>query len=73
MPPHDSHEVSADHGFRGTNNTEHLQALDNAHHLHPFTVHHELHAQKPRVSANGKGIYLWDTDGNKIIDGMAGL
>ena len=73
MPPHDSHEISADHGFRGTNNTEHLQALDNAHHLHPFTVHHELHAQKPRVIANGKGIYLWDTDGNKIIDGMAGL
>ncbi|MEL6372165.1 MAG: aminotransferase [Pseudomonadota bacterium] len=59
--------------MRGVNTTRYLQDLDNAHHLHPFTVHHELQAQRPRVIARGKGVYLWDTDGNKIIDGMAGL
>lgn len=53
--------------------TRYLQSLDNAHHLHPFTVHHELRAKNPRVISHGKGVYLWDTDGNKIIDGMAGL
>ena len=50
-----------------------VQALDSAHHLHPFTVHHELRSQKPRVISHAKGVYLWDSDGNKIIDGMAGL
>ncbi len=53
--------------------TSHIQALDNAHHLHPFTVHHELRAQNPRVIEKAKGVYLWDSDGNRIIDGMAGL
>lgn len=53
--------------------TRHYQALDNAHHLHPFSVHHELRDQKPRVISRAKGVYLWDSDGNRIIDGMAGL
>lgn len=53
--------------------TSYYQALDNAHHLHPFSVHHELREQKPRVITKGKGVYLWDSDGNRIIDGMAGL
>ncbi|MEM8935170.1 MAG: aminotransferase [Pseudomonadota bacterium] len=57
----------------GAEDTQMLQALDNAHHLHPFTVHHELREQNPRVIARGEGVYLWDTDGNRIIDGMAGL
>lgn len=53
--------------------TDVVQALDNAHHLHPFTVHHELRDQNPRVISKAKGVYLWDSDGNRIIDGMAGL
>lgn len=53
--------------------TNAIQAQDNAHHLHPFTVHHELRDQNPRVISKGKGVYLWDSDGNRIIDGMAGL
>lgn len=57
----------------GDPTTDVIQALDNAHHLHPFTVHHELRDQKPRVISKAKGVYLWDSDGNKIIDGMAGL
>ncbi len=53
--------------------TQYWQSLDNAHHLHPFTVHHALRAQNPRVISHGKGVYLWDTDGHRILDGMAGL
>ncbi len=53
--------------------TTDIQSQDNAHHLHPFTVHHELRDQNPRVISKAKGVYLWDNDGNRIIDGMAGL
>lgn len=56
-----------------TRDTAYYQALDSAHHLHPFTVHHDLRDKKPRVIARGKGVYVWDTDDNRIIDGMAGL
>ncbi|MEZ5918123.1 MAG: aminotransferase class III-fold pyridoxal phosphate-dependent enzyme [Parvularculaceae bacterium] len=56
-----------------TNYTTHIQQLDNAHHLHPFSKHYELREQKPRVITKGEGVYLWDSEGNKILDGMAGL
>lgn len=57
----------------GSNFTRHIQALDNAHHLHPFSVHHALREQGPRVIVRAEGVYLWDSEGNRIIDGMAGL
>lgn len=50
-----------------------LQALDNAHYLHPFTEYRELHAEGARIQAEGDGIYIYDTDGKRIIDGLAGL
>ncbi|GJL90588.1 aminotransferase [Hyphococcus sp.] len=50
-----------------------LKALDNAHHLHPFTTHHELREKGPRVITRAEGVYIYDEDGNKILDGMAGL
>lgn len=56
-----------------TNYTRHIQALDSAHHLHPFTVHADLRARGPRVITRGEGVYLWDSEGKKILDGMAGL
>ncbi|WP_411820111.1 aminotransferase [Hyphococcus formosus] len=56
-----------------TATTKDLQNIDNAHHLHPFTVHHELRETGPRVITRGEGVYLWDSEGNRIIDGMAGL
>ncbi len=58
---------------KNARSTDDIQALDNAHHLHPFTVHHELRDRNPRVISRGKGVYLWDDEGNRIIDGMAGL
>ena len=47
--------------------------LDTAHHIHPFTDHAELAAKGARVITRADGIYLWDSDGNRLLDGMAGL
>ncbi|MDE2238725.1 MAG: aspartate aminotransferase family protein [Rhodospirillales bacterium] len=49
------------------------QALDAAHHFHPFTDHKELHEQGVRLITSAEGVYLYDSNGNKIMDGMAGL
>ncbi|RDE19917.1 aspartate aminotransferase family protein [Motiliproteus coralliicola] len=62
-----------------TNNTEQrqdtrdIQAADAAHHLHPFTNTGALNAKGARVITHADGVYLWDSEGNKILDGMAGL
>ncbi|MFC0253826.1 aspartate aminotransferase family protein [Massilia consociata] len=53
--------------------TQALQQLDSAHFLHPFTDHAALRERGARVIVRGDGIYLWDSEGKKIIDGMAGL
>ena len=50
-----------------------LQQLDSAHYLHPFTDHGALSARGARVMVRGEGIYLWDSEGHHIIDGMSGL
>ncbi|EAR59948.1 aspartate aminotransferase family protein [Neptuniibacter caesariensis] len=53
--------------------TADIQALDAEHHLHPFTNTGALNKKGARVITKGEGVYLWDSEGNKIIDGMAGL
>ena len=53
--------------------TAELQALDAAHHMHPFTTNDELAEKGARVITRAKGIYLTDSDGNQILDAMAGL
>jgi putrescine---pyruvate transaminase len=50
-----------------------LRELDAAHYLHPFTDHEALKRKGVRVMVRGDGIYLWDSEGNKILDGMSGL
>jgi len=55
------------------NLTKHWQALDAAHHVHPFTDTAALNAEGVRVITKADGVYLWDSGGNKIIDGMSGL
>ncbi|WP_298281573.1 aspartate aminotransferase family protein [Acidocella sp.] len=49
------------------------QALDAAHHLHPFTDHKDLHQRGVKVIERAEGVFLYDAKGNKILDGMAGL
>lgn len=53
--------------------TAELQALDAAHHMHPFTAGAELGAKGARVITRGEGVWLTDSEGNRILDGMAGL
>ena len=53
--------------------TERIQALDTAHYLHPFTDFKDLSGRGARVMTRGEGIYVWDSEGNRILDGMSGL
>lgn len=53
--------------------TEELQALDAAHHMHPFTDGNELNAKGARIITKADGVFLTDSDGHQILDGMAGL
>ena len=62
MPPITNHLPTAD-----------LQALDAAHHMHPFTTNDELGDKGARIITRAKGIYLTDSEGNEILDAMAGL
>lgn len=55
------------------NASAHLQELDARHHLHPFTDAPALAARGARVITKADGVYLWDAEGNKLLDGMAGL
>jgi putrescine aminotransferase len=49
------------------------QELDRDHHLHPFTDHKALHEKRSRIITRAEGCYIFDADGNKILDGMSGL
>lgn len=53
--------------------TAELQMLDAAHHMHPFTDANGLAAKGARIIKSAKGVWLTDSEGEKIIDGMAGL
>lgn len=53
--------------------TEDYQAMDGAHHWHPFSDTAELAAKGARVITRAEGVWLTDSDGNRILDGMAGL
>jgi putrescine aminotransferase len=52
---------------------EDWQALDKEHHLHPFTDHKDLHKKRSRIITRAEGVYIYDADGSKILDGMSGL
>ena len=49
------------------------QNLSNDHHLAPFSDFKQLKEVGPRIITHAKGVYLWDSEGHKILDGMAGL
>jgi len=51
-----------------------LRTLDAAHHIHPFTDPKALAKQGgPRVIVRGDGVFIEDADGNRLLDGLAGL
>ncbi len=49
------------------------QELDRGHHLHPFTDHKDLHAKRSRIITRAEGVYVFEADGHRILDGMSGL
>jgi len=54
-------------------NTHQLKELDQAHHLHPFTDLQDYSKQGGRIVSSAEHIYIYDSDGNKMLDGMSGL
>lgn len=58
---------------RVKNSTAEWRDLDALHHLHPFSNHASLRSGGARVIVKGDGSYIWDSEGHRILDGMAGL
>ena len=50
-----------------------LQEIDARYHLHPFTNHDEMHARGTHIIVSGEGVYVQDSTGRKLLDGLAGL
>ena len=50
-----------------------LQWMDSHHFLHPFTDPKSILKNGSRIISRADGIYLWDSEGQKILDAMAGL
>ena len=57
------------------NTTAHWRALDLRHHLSPFTDYKTLKGSDggSRIITEAKGVYLTDSEGQTLLDGMAGL
>ncbi|NRG19937.1 aspartate aminotransferase family protein [Rhizobiales bacterium] len=53
--------------------TKQLQERDAAHHIHPFTDTGALNREGSRIITGADGVWLIDSDGNRYLDGMAGL
>ena len=50
-----------------------IQQKDAKHHIHPFSDTKELNEIGARVITHAQGVYIHDSEGNKLLDGMAGL
>lgn len=62
--------------MRNLNNTyptAELQRLDAAHHMHPFSMNDEIARKGARIIVSARGAFITDSEGNEILDAMAGL
>ena len=50
-----------------------LEAKDVENHFHPYTSPEVLKKKGPHIISKGDGIYVYDSSGNKFIEGMSGL
>jgi putrescine aminotransferase len=66
MSPHHTARIE-------TRSTQEWQAADARHFLHPFTDHKALADKGARIIERADNIYLWDSDGHKLLDAMSGL
>lgn len=53
--------------------TRAIQEMDGKHYLHAFTDNQVLAKKGARVIVKGEGIYIWDSEGKRLLDGMSGL
>ena len=53
--------------------TAELQALDAQHHMHPLSANTSLGEKRARVITRAEGAWLTDSEGERILDAMAGL
>jgi putrescine aminotransferase len=56
-----------------THDTKALQELDKLHYMHPFTDSKAMHEKGTRIITGADGCYIYDSEGGKVLDGMAGL
>ena len=48
--------------------TTECQSLDSLHFMHPLTDTKDLEHKGTRIITRAEGVYLWDSEGNQIID-----
>jgi putrescine aminotransferase len=53
--------------------TAEWQEIDRRHYMHPFSDSKALAETGTRVITRAEGVHLWDSEGNRLIDGMSGL
>jgi len=53
--------------------TQELRQWDMAHHLHPFTDYSRYNQSGGRIVSRAEHIYIYDSDGARLMDGMSGL
>ena len=53
--------------------TPRWRELDTRHHMHPFTDYRTLAREGSRIVTRAEGVHFWDSEGNRFLDGMAGL
>ena len=50
-----------------------IREKDQRHILHPWEEMGTFGSAEPLIAAKGDGIYIWDTDGRRLIDGPGGM
>jgi len=53
--------------------TEEWVEAERKHHMRPFSDYAASKTGNPRIVTRAEGVYTFDTEGNKVLDGMAGL
>lgn len=54
-------------------NYQQLQRIDAQHHIHPFDNNAAVVKAGTRIIERAEGCYVWDAQGNKLLDAFAGL
>ena len=65
--------MGMDEATKHDNLTRHWQEIDAHHHFHSFLNPTEMAQGNVRVIVEAEGVYIYDSGGRKILDGMAGL